>query len=153
MWFQRLVEVDESNPELTLEPAEPLLPEQPTTSKSGVRAKKLLVATPADFQRVRLLSTRRKTTEKVHGDPRKLDKPDRKFEQVPAELRGLKREPSISKREAADACVDIASKPEVDQSKRIKFKDALGRNFSFPLHLCEKWAVSLPHSFEPPILS
>jgi hypothetical protein len=35
-----------------------------------------------------------------------------------------------------------ASKPDTGQKKPIKFKDAVGRKFSFPFELCSTWAVS-----------
>lgn len=55
MWFQRLAEIyDESNPEPTQEPTE-----RPTfTVHNSVTLKKpkVVISTPADFQRVRLMS-------------------------------------------------------------------------------------------------
>jgi hypothetical protein len=57
MWFQRLVEIDdESEPEPVPTPFE-----RPTAVRSSVRTKKpkVAVSTPADFQRVRLMSTLR----------------------------------------------------------------------------------------------
>jgi hypothetical protein len=52
--------------------------------------------------------------------------------------------------EAADAAMkkavaeaaEAASKPPAEKKKPIKFKDAVGRKFSFPFHLCCTWAVS-----------
>ncbi|PMD60566.1 uncharacterized protein K444DRAFT_612697 [Hyaloscypha bicolor E] len=54
MWFQRLVELDD---ETNLEPI-PELIERPTAAHSSVRTKqaKVVTTTPADFQRVRLMS-------------------------------------------------------------------------------------------------
>lgn len=54
MWFQRLVEIeDEPEPEPVLEPAE-----RSAAPHGSVRTKKakVVISTPADFQRVRLLS-------------------------------------------------------------------------------------------------
>jgi hypothetical protein len=36
----------------------------------------------------------------------------------------------------------VALKPEAEKKAPIKFKDAIGRKFSFPFHLCATWAVS-----------
>ena len=43
--------------------------------------------------------------------------------------------------------------PPEKKQKPILFKDAVGRKFSFPFHLCKTWNVSLPHSSNPEILS
>lgn len=73
MWYQRLVEIDDSEPESTLE--------QPAATQSSVRVKKPRspASTPADFQRVRLLSTLRLREQK------------RKEEQVSANGNGVER--------------------------------------------------------------
>ena len=42
----------------------------------------------------------------------------------------------------AKASIDKALAPKDDKKKPIKFKDAVGRKFSFPFHLCTTWAVS-----------
>lgn len=66
MWFQRLVEIDdESDLEPIPEPAE-----RPATAHSCVKTKKtnVAVSTPADFQRVRLMSIRLKE-QKAKGEP------------------------------------------------------------------------------------
>lgn len=34
-----------------------------------------------------------------------------------------------------------ATKPSTEKKKPIKFKDAVGRKFSFPFHLCSTWVV------------
>lgn len=42
-----------------------------------------------------------------------------------------------------------AKEPEETDRKRIRFKDAVGRKFNFPLHMCSTWAVrSFPLLFE-----
>ncbi|KAE9373748.1 hypothetical protein N431DRAFT_338810 [Stipitochalara longipes BDJ] len=72
MWFQRLVEIDdESDPESIVEPAE-----RPATAHSSVRTKKtkVVVSTPADFQRVRLLSILRLKEQKAKKKSQKQDK-------------------------------------------------------------------------------
>jgi hypothetical protein len=69
MWFQRLVEIDdESDPEPVPEPAE-----RPTIVYNSVRTKKakVVVSTPADFQRVRLMSISRPKEQKAKEEPRK----------------------------------------------------------------------------------
>ena len=38
-----------------------------------------------------------------------------------------------------------------ENQKSIKFKDAVGRNFSFPFYLCKTWNVSLRQSSNPQI--
>jgi hypothetical protein len=43
--------------------------------------------------------------------------------------------------EAKKAAED-ANKPPPEKKKPIKFKDAVGRKFSFPFHLCSTWQVS-----------
>lgn len=42
--------------------------------------------------------------------------------------------------EAEGAKIEAKQKP-------IRFKDAVGRKFSFPFHLCNTWAVSVTTSF------
>lgn len=42
----------------------------------------------------------------------------------------------------ADAAKALAAPPKEEKKKPIKFKDAVGRKFSFPYHLCQTWAVS-----------
>lgn len=37
--------------------------------------------------------------------------------------------------------------PPAEKKKPIKFKDAVGRKFSFPFHLCNTWMVSDPEKF------
>lgn len=42
---------------------------------------------------------------------------------------------------AAAAAADASSKPAPEKKKPIKFKDAVGRKFSFPFELCSTWQV------------
>ena len=66
MWFQRLVEIeDDSEPESI-----PNYFQQPTTVRSTVKTKKpkVPVSTPADFQRVRLMSTLRLKEQRAKED-------------------------------------------------------------------------------------
>lgn len=42
----------------------------------------------------------------------------------------------------AKEAVDKALAPKDDKKKPIRFKDAVGRKFSFPFHLCATWVVS-----------
>ncbi|KAL5316344.1 hypothetical protein ACEPPN_015389 [Leptodophora sp. 'Broadleaf-Isolate-01'] len=65
MWFQRLVEIEESEPESIPRSTE-MVSEEPAATPSSSRAKRPQVpaVTPADFQRVRLMSTLRKTAER-----------------------------------------------------------------------------------------
>lgn len=44
---------------------------------------------------------------------------------------------------AAAASAAAAAPPPEEKKKPIKFKDAVGRKFSFPFHLCKTWAVRL----------
>ena len=47
--------------------------------------------------------------------------------------------------EAAAAAAAAAAAPKKEEKKKpIKFKDAVGRKFSFPYHLCKTWKVSPP---------
>ena len=67
MWFQRLVEIDdESDPEPIPEPAE-----RPAAAHNSARTKKakVVVSTPADFQRVRLMSILRPKEQKAKEGP------------------------------------------------------------------------------------
>jgi hypothetical protein len=48
----------------------------------------------------------------------------------------------ISELEKALLKFNLATEPD-DKKKPIKLKDAVGRKFSFPFHLCSTWAVSL----------
>jgi hypothetical protein len=43
---------------------------------------------------------------------------------------------------AAAAAAAAAAKPPPEKKKPLKFKDAVGRKFSFPFHLCSTWNVS-----------
>jgi hypothetical protein len=43
--------------------------------------------------------------------------------------------------EAANAAAEAAKKPPPEKKKPIKFKDAVGRKFSFPFELCATWQV------------
>ncbi|CAL3963201.1 unnamed protein product [Diplocarpon coronariae] len=43
------------------------------------------------------------------------------------------------KKEAADALAKALCPPPEDKKKPIRFKDAVGRKFSFPFHLCATW--------------
>jgi hypothetical protein len=65
MWFQKLVEIDESEPEQMPRSVE-ILSEEPAATPSSLKIKRLRapVVTPAEFQRVRLVSTLRKTAER-----------------------------------------------------------------------------------------
>jgi len=64
MWFQRLVEIDdESDPEPTLEPTE--RPPAVVYNSAKIRNPKVIVSTPADFQRVRLMSILRPKEQKA----------------------------------------------------------------------------------------
>jgi hypothetical protein len=65
MWFQRLVEIDnESDPEPILKRAK-----RPIAVRNSVRTKKtqIVVPTPADFQRVRLMSILRLKEQEAKG--------------------------------------------------------------------------------------
>ena len=55
-------------------------------------------------------------------------------------------------REAAVAAAAAAATPPapVEKKKPIKFKDAVGRKFSFPFHLCATWSVCV--FISPPII-
>lgn len=47
--------------------------------------------------------------------------------------------------EAKKAAEEAAAKaPPPEKKKPIKFKDAIGRKFSFPFHLCSTWQVCYP---------
>lgn len=52
--------------------------------------------------------------------------------------------PSVPASPLPQATDSITPDGHQDQTKQepIKFKDAVGRKFSFPFHLCEQWAVS-----------
>lgn len=50
------------------------------------------------------------------------------------------------KKEAAEALAKALAPAGDDKKKPIKFKDAVGRKFSFPFHLCAQWEVSLSSS-------
>jgi len=44
-------------------------------------------------------------------------------------------------------------KPKPTEKMPIKFKDAIGRKFSFPFHLCQTWTVSAPSSLQSTVLA
>jgi hypothetical protein len=45
-------------------------------------------------------------------------------------------------KKAAEEAAAAANIPQLEKKKPIKFKDAVGRKFSFPFHLCSTWQVS-----------
>jgi hypothetical protein len=49
----------------------------------------------------------------------------------------------------AKETVDKALAPKDDKKKPIRFKDAVGRKFSFPFHLCATWGVSSLVHYSP----
>lgn len=51
-------------------------------------------------------------------------------------------EAAIKTAEAVAAATAAARAPSTEKRKPIKFKDAVGRKFSFPFHLCNTWPVS-----------
>ncbi|KAF4624882.1 hypothetical protein G7Y89_g13287 [Cudoniella acicularis] len=57
-----------------------------------------------------------------------------------AEQEKLKKEAAEASKAAAEALKKAMAKPEDAPKKPIKFKDAVGRKFSFPFHLCATWA-------------
>lgn len=46
-----------------------------------------------------------------------------------------------AKKAAEEAAAKAAKKPPPEKKKPIKFKDAVGRKFNFPFHLCATWQV------------
>ena len=50
------------------------------------------------------------------------------------------------------AKLEAASRLPEDQQRPVNFRDAVGRKFSFPFHLCKTWSVSLPNTFKPQFL-
>ncbi|KAH6672852.1 putative TPR repeat protein oca3 [Halenospora varia] len=64
-------------------------------------------------------------------------------EDAAAEAAKLKKEADEEaeklKKEAAEALKKAMAKPADEPKKPIKFKDAVGRKFSFPFHLCATW--------------
>ena len=57
MWFQRLIEIDDDcEPELVSEPTEGIMPIK-GSGRLRVKSTKTPISTPADFQRVRMMST------------------------------------------------------------------------------------------------
>jgi len=64
MWFQRLLEIDDkSDPEPTLEPTK--RPPAAVHNSAKIKKPKFVVLTPADFQRVRLMSILRPKEQKA----------------------------------------------------------------------------------------
>jgi hypothetical protein len=50
--------------------------------------------------------------------------------------------------EAAEAAEAVAQDEALSKGKKdIKFKDAVGRKFTFPFELVQTWRVCLPHPF------
>jgi hypothetical protein len=46
----------------------------------------------------------------------------------------------------ADTALAMAMLPPEEKKRPIKFKDAVGRKFSFPFHLCCTWEVCIPYA-------
>ena len=49
---------------------------------------------------------------------------------------------ALKKRIEEETKAEMATAAKKDEKKPIRFKDAVGRKFSFPFHLCQTWAVS-----------
>ncbi|KFY16993.1 hypothetical protein V492_00958 [Pseudogymnoascus sp. VKM F-4246] len=61
-------------------------------------------------------------------------------EKYEAEVKAkFEEEIKVAKAEA-EAAKALAAPPKEEKKKPIKFKDAVGRKFSFPYHLCQTWA-------------
>ncbi|RDL39878.1 uncharacterized protein BP5553_04218 [Venustampulla echinocandica] len=88
-----------------------------------------------EIAKKQLESNRTATSETSHEDQRKLDQRD-----SDSEIRRLEVDLQKFKNEEADALAKAAKNPEADRRKPVKFKDAVGRKFSFPFHLCVTWA-------------
>jgi hypothetical protein len=65
---------------------------------------------------------------------------------------GKKTKAAEEAKKKAEEQAKALSKPKEDKKKPIKFKDAVGRKFSFPFHLCATWAVSTPSLIILPVL-
>ena len=50
--------------------------------------------------------------------------------------------PKAETKAAAAKAAAAAAPPPKEKDKPIKFKDAVGRRFNFPFHLCATWTVS-----------
>ena len=55
------------------------------------------------------------------------------------------KEPQITSEE--EAATEARAHTEIEKKKPIKFKDAVGRKFSFPFHLCNTWHVRIQRSY------
>ncbi|KAL2063264.1 hypothetical protein VTL71DRAFT_5069 [Oculimacula yallundae] len=77
-------------------------------------------------------AVKKKAEEKAAQDKAKTD--------ADAELAKFKEEAAEAKKEANKALDNLKTPPPRDDRKPIRFKDAVGRKFSFPFHLCATWA-------------
>lgn len=69
----------------------------------------------------------------------------KKFDEEVAKIKdeeGAKTKAAEEAKKKAEEEAKALSKPKEEKKKPIKFKDAVGRKFSFPFHLCATWAVS-----------
>lgn len=102
--------------------------------------KKAEAAAAEEKEKEEILAKIKKLTEDAAAEAKKLR------EEAAAEQKKIKEEAAAEaeklKKESADALAKALKKPEEDKKKPIKFKDAVGRKFSFPFHLCATWAVS-----------
>ncbi|OBT54005.1 hypothetical protein VE04_06026 [Pseudogymnoascus sp. 24MN13] len=61
-------------------------------------------------------------------------------EKYEADLKAKFEEEIKAAKAEVDAAKALAAPPKDEKKKPIKFKDAVGRKFSFPYHLCQTWA-------------
>lgn len=61
-------------------------------------------------------------------------------------------EEAAKKKLADEARASLEAAKKTDKEGSIKFKDAVGRKFSFPFHICQTWQVRRPRVCRPPIL-
>ena len=93
-------------------------------------------------EEVILVAQLKREREKFRAERERL----RKLQELDAVEEGLDRQISAARQRSKD--IDSKSgkakesNPPPPVQKPIRFKDAVGRKFSFPFHLCKTWAVS-----------
>lgn len=81
-----------------------------------------------------------------------LDERFVRLEKILTEQKDAEEKKTLAKREraekiAAEEKAIADKKKSVEEARKVKpirFKDAIGRKFSFPFHLCQTWDVCTP---------
>lgn len=109
----------------------------------------------AENARKQIEADRRKAEEKAAEEKAMADakaaveKAEKEAKEAVAKAEKEAKEAVAKAEKEAKETVDKALAPKDDKKKPIRFKDAVGRKFSFPFHLCATWGVSSLVHYSP----